>query len=167
MPFVPVKRFGWYEPASFSRARHRRERQAFPLWLQPLLAASVVACTMMVRWTRHGSDDAAAFSVPATLTLATLAGIAAAYGVPWLSGILPSPVFIYDEWIVRQDGGAVMRIRWSDVAAWKWHTCPTHTELTLTDQRGRQHSIGIPADISIEPIADFINTRVTSRSGDS
>ena len=144
----PKARLEWNEPKAFRKVKDQIDAKAQSPFVKPSIVVIISALSMLT-WLLSKQPDK--LPLHYALLLALFGGSFFAYIFPWMLGLCPSCIRIYDHGISRVIGNTVSMWKYTNIDRCEFVTYKTgetiHSALVLRLHKAKHIILGIPAEL--------------------
>jgi hypothetical protein len=98
-------------------------------------------------------------SLPWALTISLLSGFTLVYLLPWICSKFPVKVWLYNDWLVKQQGNILTRWELKNTDSYSIQLQEQFSILLLENIKARRLLIGLPKDIPIVKMEALLRAR--------
>mgnify|MGYP006953643899 CR=1 FL=1 len=147
----PSVRLEWKEPKAFRRINDQIDAEALSPFFRPGIVVFISVLSMLTWWL---SDKPDKLPLHYALLLALFGGAFFAYIFPWILGLCPSCIRIYDHGISRVIGNMCSMWKFKNIDRCEFVTykigAVIHSALVLHTRKAKHIILGIPSELTAQ-----------------
>ena len=148
----PKARLEWTEPKAFRKIKDQIDAEALSPFFKPGIVVFISSLSMLTWWLSKQDPDKSPLPLQYALLLALFGGFFFAYILPWMLGLCPSYIRIYDHGISRVIGnsGSIWKFKKMDRCEFVSYEIgeTIHSALVIHTGKAERIILGIPSELT-------------------